>query len=324
MSFDTVEIMIKNLLEHNADHAEFIWHGGEPLLAGMDFFKFVIKKQSAFNKRNIFIKNSVQTNGTLLNDEYIDFFKENEFHVGISVDGPFDIHSLNRNTTVSEYEHILSSLEVLSRRDSKYGVLCVINNQHVGQAKRFFGLLKKFKIYNVGFLPCLVQENRIVDKFLTISPEDYAKFLIDFFEIWIHNDMHGLRVRNFDDCIRFFLNRSAKTCIHLNNCDSYLTVLPNGKIYLCDNFSSNEEHQVGHVSDGFDNIENAVAMSWLKEAMLIVPKACQKCKYYSACYSGCKYQRWVNDSKMQKNDYYCLSTRKLYDHIGSYLTSRRK
>lgn len=322
MTLGTVDIMIKNLLENNKEHAEFIWHGGEPLLAGIDFFKFVVQKQQEYNVKKIVIKNSIQTNATLLNNEYVNFFKENDIQIGISIDGPFDIHSLNRKIDMFEYEHILNSLKMLSASNWKYGILCVVGNQHIGQAKRFFELLKNFNIQNVGFLPCLVQENRVIDKNLTISPEEYAKFLIDFFEIWIHDDFHGLSVRNFDDCLRFFCNRPAKTCIHLNSCDSYLTVMPDGNIYLCDNFSSNDEHHVGHVKKGFNDIEKTKAMLWLKESMLVALECCQECKYYCACYGGCKYQRWVNDAKMNKRDYYCLSTHKLYDHIRGYFTSK--
>lgn len=324
MSQETLEIIIQKLFDHNLEFAEFIWHGGEPLLAGIDTFRFIIEKQRELNVKGLKIKNSVQTNGILLTEEYIRFFKDNHFDIGISIDGPFDMHSEQRGTDISEYEAILKSLENLNKCGNHFGALCVVGKQHIGRADRIFNLLYEHHILNMGFLPCMVESDGVVDYGYTISPKEYGQFLIDFFEIWIHSDMHGLCVRNIDDCIRFYRNRPAKTCIHTNSCDRYLTIMPNGKIYLCDNFSSNEEHQIGHVKDGFDSVDNADAMLWLKQTMLQVPEECSKCRYYCGCHSGCKHRRWVRDHSMQRGQYYCLSTQMFYDHVGKYFSMEEK
>lgn len=322
LSRDNLRQMIEKILLHNEEHAEFIWHGGEPLLVGMDMFKFIVQVQKEMNPKQLKIKNRVQTNGTLLTDGMIQFFIENRFDVGISIDGPFDMHASKRGTFVSEYETILNSLDQLQAHGAHYGILCVVGKQHVGQAQRVFSLLNEHRIKNIGFLPCLVQENGKVDDTLTITPKEYADFLIEFFEIWINGNVHGLHVRNFDDCIRFYRNRPAKTCINTNTCDRYLTVLPNGNIYLCDNFSANETHKVSTIADGFDGIEHSEPMQWLKTLMHTVPESCSHCSYYCGCYSGCKYRRWVRDPNMQSGHYYCLSTRMLFDHVGQYLTKK--
>lgn len=324
MTRDVISTMIRGLLEHNEEHAEFIWHGGEPLLVGLDTFRYIIEKQKQYNTKGLKIHNSVQTNGTLLDQEYIDFFNANDIHVGISIDGPFDMHTAQRGTYKSEYESILTSLKDLNKTEARFGALCVVGKQHIGQAARIFELLHEHNIRHLAFLPCLVQDNGIVDHSLTISPKEYGQFLIDFFEVWIHSDLHGLCVRNFDDCIRFFRKRPAKTCINTNSCDRYLTVMPGGKIYLCDSFSASEEHLVGHVNDGFSDVDKTSAMRWLKETLLQVPDSCAKCKYYCGCYSGCKYRRWVRDPSMKQGHYYCLSTHMLFDHVAQYLATEEK
>ena len=324
MTNETLETMIRQLLEHNQDHIEFIWHGGEPLLVGIDKYKFIVKKQEEYNIHGLKIKNSIQTNGTLLNEEYINFFNENNFNIGISIDGPFDMHAEKRGTDKSEYETILTSLKQLNRYGCRFGTLCVVGKQHIGQAARILDLLNEHHILNVGFLPCLVESNGVVDHELTISPKEYGQFLIDFFEAWIHSDIHGLRERNMDDCIRFYRGRPAQTCINANSCDHYLTIMPDGTIYLCDNFSSNEMHRVGHVSKGFDDIEQSEAMVWLKQALEFVPETCAKCKYYCGCHSGCKHRRWVRDPSMKQGQYYCASTKMLYEHVGKYFAEEAK
>lgn len=319
MSYETLETMIYELLMHNEKHAEFIWHGGEPLLAGLETFKHIVEKQKEFNTKGLQISNSIQTNATLLTKEYIQFFKDNDFDVGISIDGPFDMHTEKRGTTNSEYEKILSSIKQLNKMGNRFGTLCVVGKQHVGQAERIYELIKEHHILNLGFLPCLVESNGVVDTELTISPKEYGQFLIDFFDVWVHGDTHGISERNIFDCIRFFRNRPAKTCISTNSCDRYLTVMPEGSIYLCDNFSSSDEHCVGNVIDGFNDIEQKEAMIWLKKALQSTPEACAKCEYYCGCYSGCKHRRWVRDPSMAQGHYYCASTKMLFNHIGKYL-----
>ena len=316
---DAVGQIIHKILLHNEHEAEFIWHGGEPLLVGLDMFKFIVETQQKMNPKCLNIKNRVQTNGTLLTDEFIQFFIYNKFDIGISIDGPYDMHASKRGTYISEYESILRSLDQLQTTGAHYGILCVVGKQHVGQARRIFNLLNEHGIKNLGFLPCLVQENGNIDESLTISPLEYGKFLIDFFEIWINGNVHGLHIRNFDDCIRYYRNKPAKTCINTNSCDRYLTILPNENIYLCDNFSANDAHKVGSIEAGFDGIEHTEAMQWLKRFMYSVPESCAKCNYYCGCYSGCKYRRWVRDPNMEAGHYYCMSTKMLFNHVGKYL-----
>lgn len=108
LSFSDLETMIQNLLQHNEHEAEFIWHGGEPLLTGIDTFKFIVERQKRHNTKKLLIRNSVQTNGTLLDDAYIQFFKENDFSIGISIDGPFDMHTSERGRL-----HVMSAMKLV-------------------------------------------------------------------------------------------------------------------------------------------------------------------------------------------------------------------
>lgn len=313
-----LETLIRGLLENNEHCAEFIWHGGEPLLAGLDTFGFIVEKQNEYNTKGLAIRNSVQTNGTLLNEEYIQFFNENGFSIGISIDGPFDMHAAERGTFPSEYETILHSLDSLSGMNARYGTLCVVGKHHIGQARRIFRMIDEHRISNIGFLPCVVHHQGMIDPDMTISPDEYAQFLIDFFEIWIHSQTKGLSIRNFDDCIRFYTNKPSKTCISCNICDHYLTIAPDGGIYLCDNFDLSADHLVGHIDDGFWAVDEALPMRQLKEAMARYPKGCEECRYFRGCFGGCKYYRWLADCSMECKQYYCKAQQRVYAHVGQY------
>ena len=318
LSLSDLDTMIRNLLQHNEREAEFIWHGGEPLLTGLDTFAFIVERQKLHNTKNLLIRNSVQTNGTLLDDKYIQFFKENNFSIGISIDGPFDMHTAERGTLPKEYQKILYAVDQLTEQNAKFGTLCVVGKQHIGNADRIFQMIQEHKIGNIGFLPCMVHTDGVVETDLTIAPEEYAQFLIDLFELWIHSNTRGISIRNFDDCIRFYRGKEPKTCICSNVCDRYLTITPEGGIFLCDNFSSSKEHQVGILENGFDHIHEAIPMQWMKQAMQSVPQGCDGCPYIKACHGGCKYYRWLVSGDMTQRQYYCGALKKFYQHVGQY------
>lgn len=319
MSYDMIECLIKEVLYHNNERATFIWHGGEPLLVGKDVFRFIVAKQKEHNVKNLQIRNNIQTNGTLLDAEYIQLLKEHGFHIGISIDGPFELHAKERNTSLPEYENIEKSLSYLHRVNARYGTLCVVGKHHIGQEKKILDFLMSHNIQNIGFLPCVVQSSGVVDEEQTISPTEYAQFLVNLFDGWINSKIKSLSVRNFDDAIRFALNIPAKSCTKSNCCDEYLTIAPDGKIYLCDDFSASDEHCVGHIEEGLEFIENTSAMQWLKRAMKMQPETCRKCKYYNGCFGGCKYRRWIRNNDMSEGSYYCKSTQILYSHVEKCL-----
>ena len=320
LSRDNLELMIAQFMRHNEKKAQFIWHGGEPLLVGIDTFRFIVRKQREYNQKGLAVYNSVQTNGTLLDEEYMRFFRDNHFSIGISIDGPFDMHTAERKTTKSEYAAILKAIDALSRRGARFGTLCVLGKQHIRQEQRLFDLLVEHGITHIGFLPCIVPTANGVDEALTLLPEEYGRMMINLFEIWINSGVKHMSIRNFDECIRFFRGRMAQNCTSLNECDQYLTITPDGGIYLCDNFSANEEHKAGELITGFDGLETTPAMVWLKDAMTRYPPGCEACPFFGGCYGGCKYQRWVRDRSMQGRQYHCQATKMLYAHIGKYIS----
>lgn len=322
MAMETLEAMIRKLLANNTKTAEFIWHGGEPLLTGIDTFRSIVALQKRYNVNNLPIKNSVQTNGTLLTREFIDFFIEHDFSIGISLDGPLELHAAERGTLPQEYDKINTALRYLHTTNAKYGTLCVVTKNHIGKEQEIFDMICDLRIGCTAFLPCMVQANGIVDKGTTISPEEFGTFLVNMFDIWTASTTRGLSVRNFDDCLRFFLGKRPKTCICLNICDSYLTVLPGGEIFLCDNFCSSEKYHVGDIKTGFDSIANTAPMKKMRNAMENIPDECEGCPYFCACRGGCKYYRYAADVTMVKKQYYCESWKMLYDHVKPLMQNR--
>ena len=215
----------------------------------------------------------------------------------------------------------MSAFQHLHGPKSRWGILCVVGKEHINHEQLLFDAFRDNNIKNIGFLPCVVQNDGQVDWNITISSKEYADFLMRIFDIWTHSDVHGMSIRNFDDAIRHFRGYPSSTSIGKNICNRYLTVSPDGTLYLCDNFSLNQRNKVGHVADEFEKVDDSDAMKWIVQAMQDVPEGCSKCQYFDGCYGGCKYYRWIEDPTLQHRQYYCLSTRLLYSHVGEALAT---
>jgi uncharacterized protein len=303
MNSGTLEQTVSSLLEHNNAFANFVWHGGEPLLMGLDFFSDIVRIQAS--KKDIVISNFVQTNGTLLNDEWIDFFYRNDFKIGISLDGFHDLHALNRGTDGHDFDVIMENIQKLSKMKIPFSVLAVVTQNSLGNEERIFDFFSDSGIESFGFLPM-----NYGDKTDCLSAADFGRFLNRFFELWLNKGKLDLKIREFDEYLRGYLGAKQHLCHHCNVCEYYFTITPSGDVYPCDCFPQIPETQLGTV---FNDIGEsfAKAKQFLKGSEC-VPKACASCEHVQICNGGCKYHRWINQKDFSEPQYYCGSYRSLY------------
>lgn len=319
MSKNIVEIVIKKLLSNNYHSAHFTWHGGEPLLLGLDMFEFIVACQKRNNTKGLKIFNRVQTNGILLNEEFIDFFKKNDFHIGISIDGPGPVHSKNRNCTLAQFQKTVSAIKEAEKQKARMGVLTVIGKHNVNKPNEIYNFFCDNSIHNVSFLPCIVTKNNKIDEEKSIEPQGYGRFLCSFFDVWRNGSIIDMRIKNFDEIFRYKLKMQPLACINNNLCDEFLTITPEGQIFLCDNFSPGADSFVGSIYEDFADFYKKENIKTLVKNMNVLPSKCQKCTLLDFCNSGCKYYRYIVDSNMKKEQYFCLSTKMLYSHINKIL-----
>lgn len=321
ISKDVIYNAIKILLDYNDHNAGFVWHGGEPLTIDIDYFKYAVKIQKELNKRNIKITNSVQTNGILLSDEFIDFFHENKFNIGISIDGPEDIHTKNRGISKETYNKILANVQKLNERDCRFGILTVVGKNSINRAKDILDFYIKNGIKNFAFLPCVfADETGTINYELSVTNDEYAKFLIDFFDAWIQSGVKGMNIRDYWEFFKYKKGIRRSLCKNCNTCYNTCTVAPDGKLYPCDNFNQTSENQIGTVFENLEDLVKKESVVNFGKAISSRPEECMSCKFSDVCQSGCSYHRWLNGhGTFGKKQLFCKTTMLVYNHIEKAL-----
>lgn len=320
MDGEIAKRIIDNSLNKNDKHASFIWHGGEPLLIGIDFFKEVIQYQSEALKKksaDFQIENCIQTNALLLNEDWIKFFKENNFRIGISVDGFYEIQSKNRCTSIDHYGRIINNIKLMKHYNLDFSVLTVVTNETLGKEAELFDFFAETGITSFGFLP--MNYGNLTD---CIKPDDYGNFLCNFFDIWLSKQIENISIRDFDDFIRWHLGKKAIQCTHCDICHQYFTVIPNGDLYPCDCFGQKSNLKIGTI---FDEVETTLENNRkIYTGAEVIPNECQTCKFLGLCRGGCKYFRFIKDSTFKEKQYYCSSYKKLYNKMQIALEQYEK
>lgn len=324
MSTTVLESLVKNTLLTQRN-VQFIWHGGEPLIAGLDFFKTAIKLQRQFASKGQIITNSIQTNGSLLTKQWVDFFKDNKFSVGISIDGPSILHDLNRvyKNGSATHDSVTRGIQLIKEAGMKFGTISVItkDTEKLG-AEEFLNFFIRNGISSMAL--------NMQNPALNVGREDevgvdgYSKFLIDLFDIWYKNNDPTIRIREFNAIIRGFLYKKPNFCILAGNCfGRYFAIDTHGRAYHCDEFMFDSNYLLGDVtSTPFEDIiTNEKMQKLIDENNNDLSKS--ECKWSKICNGGCPKRRYVMKRAM-KTIPTCCGWSKVISHIHSKLIEDRR
>jgi uncharacterized protein len=296
MSLDTVSQIIKKALDY-ADRVEFIWHGGEPLLMGIQFYEKVVELQKRYRREGQTIMNSLQTNGTLISQEWVDFFKANDFHVGVSLDGPPEVHNANRifRNGQGSFEQVMRGIRLLKENGVEFGVLAVITKETVRLgAKRFLDFFIENGIFNIGILRQRPALN--IGRTDALPREEFEKFAIELFDYWYSLDDPRIRIREFDAILSRILGSESKVCIFSGNCvGRLLGIISDGDVYHCDEFMFDDRYKLGNVREQtFEEILNPMNPRLIRIRLETEgTKKSISCKYSKICNYGCPKDRYV-------------------------------
>jgi len=323
---------------------EFVWHGGEPTLAGLDFFRKVVREQRPHTAQKT-IRNSLQTNGTLLTDEWCAFLKKNDFMVGISLDGPEEIHNTYRRTRTGKgtFADVMRGLRLLQKHGVDYNVLACVTKETAGhplEVYRFFkdagiefiqftpviermsdeaGLQRGFRLAGPAALDREEKQTQVTP--WTVVPEEYADFLIAIHEYWVRHDVGKIFVMNFEWALGAWIGNPSPVCIHAEQCGRALVIEHNGDVYACDHCVF-PEYRLGNIAHETltDMVEKSLDKGFGITKETALPVWCRDCPVLKACRGGCPKHRFIMTPSGEPGLHYlCEGYRKFFLHIGKYL-----
>ena len=314
---------------------DFTWQGGEPTTAGLDFFKRAIEYQKKFagDKQ---ITNSLQTNGVLLNDEWCAFLKEHNFLVGLSIDGPEELHDHYRVSQGGKptFKRVVKAIECMKKHGVEFNTLTVVNNVNVEHPLKVYNFLKEIGSTYTQFIPVIEQMEVGVDNPMlifpksqsekklmpfSVDPEKFGDFMVTIFNEWVRKDVGKIYVQMFDNALATWVGQPANLCIFREECGSALVVERNGDIYSCDHYVY-PEYKLGNIADkNVHKVATQKAQIKFGKDKSNVGEICEKCEYRFACNGGCPKHRIHPNSDGTSQNHLCPGYKKVFKHMDPYM-----
>ena len=297
-AFDTIE---------DGGSISFMFQGGEPTVAGLPFFRNFMKLEQQHRKPSVSVSHAIQTNGMTLDEEWTVFFQENDFLVGLSVDGSQEIHDRFRVDAGGRgsWQKVTESLQLLEKHHVETNLLCVVTKQMAKKAQRVWSSLTKLGNHPLQFIPCLdpLEEKRGSFPY-SLTPEHYGTFLCNLFDCWYEAWKQGryVSVRLFDDYIRILVGMAPSCCAASGACGHYMVAEADGSLYPCDFFVLDRWYMGNINSLSIPEALSSEASKAFGDEGRNRPEACRKCPYFMLCRGGCK-RDWTE----QHTNYYCPS-----------------
>lgn len=312
MSEATAEQLISQAAAHAQERISFAFQGGEPMLRGLPFFETFVALERRYLPSHLLVEHSIQTNGTLVNDEWARFFRDNHFLVGLSLDGTKDLHDGNRIDHFGKgtWNTVTRSLKLLQTWEVPVNLLCVITGAAARRGQAVYQNLKKLGARYLQFIPCLdpLEEERGNRPF-SLSPERYGHFLCTVFDLWYQDWERGdyTSIRLFDDYVHLLAGQPAGTCATAGTCGRYFVVEGDGSVYPCDFFVLDSWRMGKLGMQTFAELADSErALRFCTEGRG-TPRQCANCQWLPLCNGGCR-RDWIG---MDRN-YHCTALRTFF------------
>ena len=323
MDINVLETFISEYTKQDSDEIVFIWQGGEPLLLGVDFFKKVIDLQNKYsNGKNI--KNSIQTNGTLISNEWASFFKKNKFLVGLSLDGPEYLHNKYRNYRNEEgsFRKVMEGLNILYDYNIDFNILCCINNFNVKYPKDIYDFFKEYGKTNYWqFIPIVERDNKNSIKPFSVNPEAFGKFLVNIFKRWLKRDIGKISIQLFDCAFNIALGRGPSVCIFSEICGFAPALEHNGDLYFCDHFVD-KNYFIGNIlNQPLEELVYSEKQLNFGRQKQRLPSKCINCEVKIFCNGECPKNRFIHiEAEDAPLNYLCEAYKMFYSYAKPYIT----
>lgn len=320
---ETLERLVQTYLFYSYPQSTFVFQGGEPTLAGPAFFERLCGLQKQHGRDGHIISNGLQTNGILLDDRWCALFKEYDWLIGLSLDGPEDLHDRYRVNKQGQgtWGQVMRGLETLSRNSIAFNVLCVLSQANVEKPKEVYAFFRSLGIEHIQYIPLAEFAPDGSRLPFSITPEQYGRFLTKTFDLW-WPERHKVRIRFFDNIAEALAGQKPSTCTMHESCDSYAVVEYNGDVYPCD-FFVEQRWKLGNIQhESWTEIARRQTRFNFAAKKSIAHPECQVCDYASICHGGCPKFRHGAHGKFEDLDYFCQSYKAIFSRAVGPLRSQ--
>jgi uncharacterized protein len=311
MSDEVLDAYIRQLIEaHRSNQVTVAWQGGEPTLMGLEFYRSAIELQKQYARPGMVFENTMQTNGTLLDDEWCEFFKENDYLIGISIDGPRHLHDTYRLDKGGgpTFDRVMHGLRLLQKHGVEYNILVTVNRTNADHPLEVYRFLRdETQTTWIQFIPVV---ERIDDEGHTIyqkgtrvsersvRPEQFGRFLIQIFDEWVRHDVGRVYVQTFEAAVRNWLRMpTSGMCVFEETCGLGLALEHNGDLYSCDHFVE-PDYLLGNIMEApmVDLVASGRQRQFGLDKRDTLPRYCRECDVLFACHGECPKNRFLTTS----------------------------
>lgn len=307
--------MVKQMFELELPQVAFSWQGGEPTLAGKDFFRRVFELQNEYG-RGRSVGNSIQTNALLIDREWARLLARHNVLVGVSLDGPREIHDHYRRTPSGEgsFERVQGAIEALRAARAQYNILALVNSANVDRAREVYRFLVSEGHRFLQFIPCLERDPATGERAdYAVDGASYGRFLCELHDEWAKDGPGKVSVRLFDALLEKAARGSSGFCILGSSCDSYLVVEHNGDVYPCDFFVA-PEWKLGNILETpLEELARSKRRKEFARQKSAAREACGDCRWWRVCRGGCVKDRVALGKGATERTEFCESMKMLLD-----------
>ena len=327
MSDEVHESYIRQLLEaHQVPSITIAWQGGEPTLMGLDFFRRSIELQKKYQKPDTHIENTFQTNGILLNDEWCRLFRENNFLVGLSVDGPGALHDFYRKDKGGHgtFERVVRTAGLLQKHKVEFNILCAVNAKNADRPLEVYRFFRdELKTAYIQFIPIVERDNEsgfqegatVTGR--SVRPDQWGRFLIGIFDEWVRRDVGSTFVLNFDGALAGWLGMAGTVCIFGPTCGLGTAMEHNGDLYSCDHFVE-PNYYLGNIlsTPMIELVTSEKQRRFGQDKRDTLPRYCRECEMLFVCNGECPKNRFIQTPDTESGlNYLCAGYKAFFKHV---------
>lgn len=315
----------------------FCWHGGESLMRPLSFYRKAVELQKKYARGRI-IDNTIQTNGTLLNDEWCRFFKDNNWLVGVSIDGPQEFHDEYRKNRIGapSFRKVMQGINLLKKHGVEWNALAVVNDFNGDYPLDFYHFFKEIECKYIQFTPIV---ERIIPRKdgrylaspmdaldipladFSVSPEQWGNFLCTIFDEWVRNDVGEYFVQIFDATLANWIGEQPGVCSMAKTCGHAGVMEYNGDVYSCDHFVF-PEYKLGNIRTHtlIEMMFSDRQQKFGNDKFEKLPKQCRNCRFLFACNGECPKNRFAITADGEPGlNYLCAGYHKYFEHVAPYM-----